>query len=137
MSLRMILSATALGIALIASGPASADPKHCPPGHAKKGWCTPGGHYRGDRRSERRWERRERREDRRRQRDAYEQGYEDGLRDGWRRGEYIPRDRYRILDDWDDYGWRRPGPDEYYVIVDGRYYLIEAATGLILDLLTR
>ena len=62
---------------------------------------------------------------------------EDGLRDGWRRGEYIPRTRYRIVDDWYDYGWEDPGPDQYYVIVDERYYLIEKATGLILDLLTR
>ena len=24
---------------------AEAKPKHCPPGHAKKGWCTPGSVY--------------------------------------------------------------------------------------------
>ena len=23
------------------AAPAFADPQHCPPGHAKKGWCTP------------------------------------------------------------------------------------------------
>lgn len=30
--------------AMIAAPPIFADaaPKHCPPGHAKKGWCTPG-----------------------------------------------------------------------------------------------
>ena len=33
-----LLAAAVLVTALIASGPAIAGPKHCPPGHAKKGW---------------------------------------------------------------------------------------------------
>ena len=59
------------------------------------------------------------------------------FRDAWRRGEYIPRDRYDRYDDWRDEGWREPYGDERYVVVDGRYYLINAATGLILQALTR
>ena len=135
MFLRTLLPAAVIGAVMALSTPALADPPHCPPGHAKKGWCDRGSKYRGDHRSDRRWERRDRRERREDRRDAYEQGYEDGLRDGWHRGDRIPRTRYRVIDDWDDRGWRRPGADEYYVVVDGRYYLIQAATGLVLDLL--
>jgi hypothetical protein len=37
----------ALALSCIALGTAAvAQPPHCPPGHAKKGWCTPGGYYR-------------------------------------------------------------------------------------------
>jgi hypothetical protein len=49
---------------------AIATPKHCPPGHAKKGWCEAG-------------ERNGRRDDR-------------------------PRVEYRYIDDYDQYGLRRP-----------------------------
>jgi len=42
-----IRSLTALAIALSVIVPFSAEakPKHCPPGHAKKGWCSPGSVY--------------------------------------------------------------------------------------------
>ncbi|MBK0400046.1 RcnB family protein [Limibaculum sp. M0105] len=48
-----LLAAVAAAFLLPAfAGIASADPAHCPPGHAKKGWCSPGPKYyyrRGDR----------------------------------------------------------------------------------------
>ncbi len=124
MTLGRCLAAALLGGVLAISGAALSGPKHCPPGHAKKGWCTPGTRVAPPYR--------ERPRD-----DAYERGYQDGLLEGWRRGDMIPRRRYRIIDNYDDYGWRRPEPDQYYVVVDGKYYLIKAATGVILDLLLR
>ena len=37
---------TALALTLLVSPTLSdAKPKHCPPGHAKKGWCSPGSVY--------------------------------------------------------------------------------------------
>jgi hypothetical protein len=42
--MRTALVAFALAAGL--GGTALAQPPHCPPGHAKKGWCTPGGVYR-------------------------------------------------------------------------------------------
>lgn len=51
---------SALCLSLVMVGPivatptiAAADPKHCPPGHAKKGWCSPGQYDRGARRDDR------------------------------------------------------------------------------------
>lgn len=46
----MAMTRTILSMALaaaFAASPAvvSATPKHCPPGHAKKGWCKPGERY--------------------------------------------------------------------------------------------
>jgi Ni/Co efflux regulator RcnB len=36
-----------LALVLALPAPAAwAQPQHCPPGHAKKGWCEPGGAYR-------------------------------------------------------------------------------------------
>lgn len=81
------------------AGQALADPPHCPPGHAKKGWCSPGPKH------------------------------------VWRRGDYIPRDRYIIIDDYDRYGYRRPPSGYRYVRVDGDVFLIALATGLIVDAL--
>ncbi|MEM8751755.1 MAG: RcnB family protein [Pseudomonadota bacterium] len=37
-----ILAALAAAAAIAAFGGAQAGPPHCPPGHAKKGWCSPG-----------------------------------------------------------------------------------------------
>lgn len=42
---RILIAALLLGGISLGSGDAVATPKHCPPGHAKKGWCTPGGPY--------------------------------------------------------------------------------------------
>ena len=40
------ITLAAIGVAAMLTGNgAEARPKHCPPGHAKKGWCTPGGRY--------------------------------------------------------------------------------------------
>jgi Ni/Co efflux regulator RcnB len=139
-----VLAAAMLGATLFAAGPVLADPPHCPPGHAKKGWC---GDHRGwdrdrdwDDRWERdsRWERENRRERNERIRDrAYEQGYRDAMEDAWRVGQRIPSDRYRVVPDYYNYGWPDPRDGRSYVYADDRYYLIEQATGLILDILAR
>ena len=42
---RMVFATLLLGGLSLGLGDAMAAPKHCPPGHAKKGWCTPGGPY--------------------------------------------------------------------------------------------
>lgn len=100
---------SALVFAALAASSASASPKHCPPGHAKKGWC--GGDYASDR--------------------AYERGYRDGRRDAYRVGDYIDRDRYVVLDHR-RYGYRAPSRGEVYVRIDRDVFLIAAGTGLIL-----
>ena len=100
---------------------AEAQPDHCPPGHAMKGWCSTGS---GSARF--------------RERDAYEEGYRDALED-LRVGNVLSRDRYRVLDRdlyYDRYG-RRLDDRYYYAEADGERFLIEAATGAIIDLLTR
>lgn len=144
MNFRM-LAAAVLGATLLAAGPALADPRHCPPGHAKKGWCTPArdrGYapdWRRDHDDRDRWQddaydrhRLDEARDR-----AYEEGYRDGRRDAWRVGERLPRDRYRQIPDWWQYGWSRPGQGAGYVLADNRYYLVNLATGIILDVLSR
>lgn len=142
-----ILAAALMGATLLAAGAASAQPPHCPPGHAKKGWCSPG----GDGRDRGGWERRDDARDRYRDRDrdwdrdrledardrAYEEGYRDAMQDAWRVGQRLPRDRYRVVPDFQQYGWSQPAEGRSYVYADDRYYLIEQATGLILDILTR
>lgn len=131
MKLGRILAASLLGAGLLASSGAYADPPHCPPGHAKKGWCTPGqpgvtGHVRRD---HDRWDADDTR--------AYDRGYRDGLRDALTVGDRLPRDRYRIVSDYDRFGWPDPTDGRIYVEADDSYYLINLATGLILDVLTR
>lgn len=39
------LLAVGLMAAVLAPIGVDAKPKHCPPGHAKKGWCAPGSYY--------------------------------------------------------------------------------------------
>jgi hypothetical protein len=39
---KLIMAGLAAGAILFCAGDAIARPKHCPPGHAKKGWCVPG-----------------------------------------------------------------------------------------------
>lgn len=41
-SLRLLTLAIAFAAATAQALPVSAGPAHCPPGHAKKGWCAPG-----------------------------------------------------------------------------------------------
>lgn len=110
----------ACGAALFA-GPASQaaqpGPPHCPPGHAKKGWCDD----RGDRRGER---------------DAYEAGYRDGQRDAWSRGDRIPHERdWREIRDYERHGYSAPPRGHRYYEVDGEVYLIETATRLVVEAL--
>ncbi|MCL5777643.1 RcnB family protein [Limibaculum sp. FT325] len=94
----LVLAALAISGSL-GAGPALADPSHCPPGHAKKGWCSPGPKY------------------------------------VYRRGDYIPRTRYVIVEDYDRYGYGRPPSGYGYVRVDGDVFLIALATGLIVEAL--
>jgi Ni/Co efflux regulator RcnB len=107
-------------------GAAFADPPHCPPGQAKKGNCVLwyDDHYWRDYRSEDR---------------AYEQGYRDGRRDArWEIGRALPRDiHYVVIRDYDRYHLRPPPRGHYYAEVDGRILLIQAATQVVLDALTR
>lgn len=97
-SMTALAAVLALAVPL-AVNPALADPPHCPPGHAKKGWCSPGvKHYYG-------------------------------------RGDYVSRERYIVIDDYDRYGYRRPPAGYGYVRVDGQVFLIALATGLIVEAL--
>jgi Ni/Co efflux regulator RcnB len=113
-------------VASIGAGAAFADPPHCPPGQAKKGNCVlwyDDGYWR-DYRSEDR---------------AYEQGYRDGRRDArWEIGRALPRGvDYVVIRDYDRYHLRPPPRGHYYVEVDGRILIIQAATQIVLDALTR
>ena len=103
-----------------APGPADAGPKDCPPGLDKQGRCVEhlsrqlnkGG--------------------------GYQEGYRDALED-LRVGTRLSRDRYRVLDRdlyYDRYG-RRLDDRYYYAEADGERFLIEAATGAIVDMLLR
>lgn len=138
MTLSRLFAATVLGASLMAAGPAFSDPKGCPPGLAKKGWCSDRHDARDWRRDDDRdddWSRRDRLEDARER--AYEEGYRDAMEDAWRVGDRLPRDRYRAVPDYYEYGWPDPRDGRSYVYADDRYYLIEQATGLVLDVLTR
>ena len=138
MTLGRLFAATVLGASLMAAGPAFSDPKHCPPGWAKKGKCSPeqiARDWRGDRDWDRDWDRRNRLEEARER--AYEEGYRDAMDDAWRIGDRVPRDRYRVVPDYNEFGWPDPRAGSRYVYADDRYYLIEQATGLVLDILTR
>ena len=129
-----ILAGALAGFAFTsAPDPAAADPKHCPPGHAMKGECKMGrGFDRDDYRDRRGVEEELDR--------AYREGYREGRRDAaFDIGEQLARDRYRVLDRdlyYDRYG-QRLDDRYYYAEADGRRLLIEAATGMIVDLLTR
>ena len=39
----LLIALSVLGAFAVSAQPALSKPKHCPPGHAKKGWCNPGG----------------------------------------------------------------------------------------------
>ena len=120
-----------------ASVPEAADagPADCPPGLQKQGRCVEhmsrqlnkadGGYRDGLRYSDD-------------LDDAYDEGYRDALED-LRVGDRLSRDRYRVLDRdlyRDSYG--RPLDDGYYdAEAKGERFLIEAATGAIVDMLLR
>lgn len=143
---KMFRSSAAILAATVAFGltgldtTADAGPKHCPPGHAKKGWCEPGVRYDRDRRRDRDFDEfRTRRDVQDALDDAYDAGYREGRRDGFRVGQHLDRPRYRVLDRdlyLDRYG-RRLDDGYYYAEADGRQLLIDAATGVILDILSR
>ncbi|WP_182482226.1 RcnB family protein [Henriciella barbarensis] len=105
--------------------PAFADPQHCPPGHAKKGWCTPGGD---------RSDYRDRYDDRRDEQRAYNEGYEDGQRDAIRYNGRTYND-YRVIRDYDRYGLNAPRDGYYYAEVDGDIVMVQLATQLVTQLL--
>lgn len=120
------IALTTLAAGLLVATPASADPRHCPPGHEKKGWCSNDyGYYTSDD---------ARLRDRDRLRDAYERGYRDGARDAsWSVGQRVDSDRYdyRVLQDYGNYGLRRPPEGYYYAEIDGDILLVQAATQII------
>ncbi|MEM7498750.1 MAG: RcnB family protein [Pseudomonadota bacterium] len=108
----LFAAATVLAVAVPLEG--AAGPKHCPPGHAKKGWCGGGGSNEA----------------------AYRDGYRDGQRDAWRRGDRLPRERYVVIEDYRSRGYPRPAQGEIYVRAGGDIFLIAVGTGLILEALT-
>lgn len=141
-----LLASVVAGLAFVsAPNLASAEPKHCPPGHAMKGDCRLGSgsakfDNRGkDRDRDRDFDRRSRLNIEDNLDDAYEEGFRDGRRASFEIGQRIDRDRYRVLDRdgyYDRYG-RQLDDRYYYAEADGERLLIEAATGAILDILSR
>lgn len=133
----LFLSAAGAAALLAVPAAASAAPDHCPPGHAKKGWCAAGyGHharYRADRGHHRYDHRPERRDEAR----AYREGYEDGRREALRRGHYIPHGaNYRVIEDYRRYGYDQPPYGYQYAEVDGEVLMVQIATQLIAQALT-
>ena len=132
-----MIAAALTGATLLAAGPAFADPKGCPPGLKKQDRC----HEKHDRArwgDGDRWEHRERRRDLDEARErAYEEGYRDAMREAWRVGQRLPRERYRVVPDFDQFGWPEPGDGRGYVRYDDQYYLVNLATGIIIDILSR
>lgn len=120
--------AAAAAIAISTGATAMAQPKHCPPGHAKKGWCSPA-YDRGDyHRYHDRWD------DRRDEARAYREGYREGRRDAIRyNGQYY--DDYRVIDDYGRYDLAPPPNGYYYAEVDGDIMMVQLATQLVTELL--
>ena len=118
---------------MFTAAPANADPKHCPPGHAKKGWCSPH-HDRYDKRD--RHDRYDRYEDRRDEARAYRDGYREGRRDAIRYNGRTYTD-YRVIDDYGRYGLNRPPNGYYYAEVDGDIMMVQLATQLVTQLFSR
>lgn len=144
-SLLVVVGAGALTAAPLA---AFADPAHCPPGHAKKGWCSDHDddhRYRGDwddddwddddwdDDDDDEWD-----DDDNDRRAFYQQrrAYEEGFRDGVRKGRYLREDAdYRVIRDYQRYGYAPPPRGHYYAQVDGEVLLVQAATQLIVQAL--
>lgn len=124
--MRARLIVASILVAAYGAGAAIAQPPMCPPGQAKKGNCSlwyDDGYWRDFRGEDR----------------AYKQGYRDGRRDAqWEVGGRLSRDvDYIEVRDYDRYHLRPPPRGHYYVEVDGRILLIQAATQLILEALVR
>ena len=116
------VSALAAAFTLSLTAPAFADPKHCPPGHAKKGWCSnyDRGHDHWD--------------DRRDEARAYEEGYREGRRDAIRyNGRYY--EDYRVIEDYGRYNLSAPPNGYYYAEVDGDILMVQLATQVVTQLL--
>ncbi|WP_022697638.1 RcnB family protein [Euryhalocaulis caribicus] len=125
-ALKPILIVAGAGALLAAPAAAFADPSHCPPGHAKKGWCDRDARYDRDRYD--RYDRDDYHEERR----AYEKGFRDGIREG----QYLRDDvDYRVIRDYQRYGYAPPPRGHYYAQVDGEVLLVQAATQLIVQAL--
>ena len=112
------------------TGAAFADPPHCPPGHAKKGWCDNDRYDRRDRVDDRRDDWRDARE----RREAYRDGYEEGRRDALRYGDRYYTN-YSVIRDYNRYGLSTPPNGYYYAKVDNDLVLVAAATQLITQFL--
>ncbi len=122
----MFVKAAAISAFVLALGAtgAFAAPGHCPPGHAKKGWC---GNDNGRPAAQRQHDDRD-----------YREGYRDGRHDerhSWRRGERVSPDRYVVIDGWRDRGLPRPPSGHRYVRVDGDILLVAIATNVIAEVL--
>ena len=121
-------AAAAAFMATAGAPAASADPKHCPPGHAKKGWCSPHADRWDKRAYEDRWD------DRRDKARAYREGYREGRRDAIRyNGEYYTD--YRVIDDYGRYDLAPPPAGYYYAERDGDIMMVQLATQLVTQLL--
>lgn len=122
-----IAASGAIGLALLTgtafTGTAAADPKHCPPGHEKKGWCD------NDRVRDYR-DRDDWYDDRRDEQRAYNDGYRDGQRAAIRYGDRSYTN-YRVINDYQRYGLRAPPTGQYYAQMDDDIVLVMAATQLI------
>jgi Ni/Co efflux regulator RcnB len=129
----LVYAALAGCAVVLASSPAIADPKHCPPGLAMQGRC--GDDFRDrdrDRDRDGDWYEGRDYRDRDRLDDAYEQGYRQGARDAWRAGQRLPDDiDVMVIRNYDQYGLRPPQPGYYYGQVDGEVLLIQAASRMI------
>lgn len=111
--------------------PAAAQPDHCPPGHAKKGWCDTDYGYYTDRDA---WDR-----DRERLRRAYEEGYRDARQDyereAWAVGQSYEDDPYyddyRVIRDYTRYGLQQPPSGFYYAETRSNILLVDSRTGIV------
>ena len=110
--------------------------KHHGKGHGPKhrGWD----HDRWDDRA--RWDHRDRwddRDERRAYREGYHQGRRDAIRYGYQRGYYLPHQhRGYVIRDYNEYDLYRPAYGQQWVGVGQNAYLMEVATGLILQVLS-
>lgn len=111
-------------------GAAYADPAHCPPGLAKKGWC-------GDKKDRHhdKHDKRDHYDDILDQREAYRDGYEEGRRDAIRYGDRSYTD-YRVISDYSRYGLQAPPDGYYYAELNNETVLVAAATQIVTQLLS-
>ena len=95
------------------------------------------GHYKQKHRGwdDDRWD--DRRDEERAYRQGYYQGQRDAVRYGYQRGYYLPQQaRGYVIRDYDRYDLYRPAYGQQWVGVGQNAYLMEAATGLILQVLS-